>query len=57
MRNDIENRLHRVMIKSDKNPIFCPYSIECLRAENCNRCNNFYQKCSIFTRFFKGSEL
>jgi hypothetical protein len=55
VRNEIENRLHRVMIKADKNKIFCPYSIECLSAENCNRCNNFYQKCSLHKIFLKGN--
>ncbi|MFW9829004.1 MAG: hypothetical protein ACFFEY_15610 [Candidatus Thorarchaeota archaeon] len=56
MRNEIENRLHRVMIKADKKMILCPYSIDCLSAENCNRCNNFYQKCSLYTIFVKGNE-
>ncbi len=51
MRNEIENRLHRVMIKLDKNGIICPYSVKCLNAENCSRCNEFFQKCNRFADF------
>ncbi|MFX0020688.1 MAG: hypothetical protein ACFE9S_00060 [Candidatus Hermodarchaeota archaeon] len=56
MRNDIENRLHRVMIKLDKKEITCPNAIDCLSAENCSRCNNFYRKCAIFTDFISSSK-
>ncbi|MFX1570610.1 MAG: hypothetical protein ACFFCV_19905 [Promethearchaeota archaeon] len=51
MRNDVEQRLHRVMIKVDKNNIVCPKASNCLNAENCNRCNMFFHKCTIFTNF------
>ena len=52
MRNEIESRLHRVMIKLDKNGIICPYAVECLSAENCSRCNDFFRKCVKFANFF-----
>lgn len=48
MRNNIEKRLHRVMIKLDKSIINCPNAKDCLDAESCNRCNQFYRKCSLF---------
>jgi len=48
MRNNIEKRLHRVMIKPDKHKIICPNAKNCLNAENCNRCNHFYRKCSLY---------
>jgi hypothetical protein len=51
MKNEIEKRLHRVMIKLDKHNIKCPYSRKCVQSENCNRCNLFFQKCSIYTEF------
>ncbi|MHA2038145.1 MAG: hypothetical protein ACW98X_17040 [Promethearchaeota archaeon] len=51
MKNEIERRLHRVMIKLDKHDIKCPYSTDCVRSENCNRCNNFFQKCSVYANF------
>ncbi|MFX1308191.1 MAG: hypothetical protein ACFE9M_00670 [Promethearchaeota archaeon] len=51
MKIEIEKRLHRVMIKIDKKGIICPYAIECLSAENCNRCNVFYKKCANFSDF------
>ncbi|MFW9820950.1 MAG: hypothetical protein ACFFE5_15185 [Candidatus Thorarchaeota archaeon] len=51
MRNELENRLHRVMIKLDKKEVLCPNAVECLNAENCIRCNIFYQKCAKFTKF------
>jgi len=51
MRDGIEKRLHRVMIKLVKKDITCPYAKECLSAESGNRCNNFYNKCSLFTDF------
>jgi hypothetical protein len=51
MRNEIENRLHRVMIKLDKDGVACPYSVKCLTAENCSRCNEYYHKCAIFVDF------
>ncbi|MFX1419383.1 MAG: hypothetical protein ACFE9N_10725 [Promethearchaeota archaeon] len=56
MRNEIENRLHRVMIKLVKKGIVCPYAKECLAAENSIRCNEFYEKCIKFTDFILGSK-
>ncbi len=56
MRNEIENRLHRVMIKLDKTAIICPYAAVCLSAENCIRCNEFFQKCAKFTNFISNSK-
>ena len=49
--HEIERRLHRVMIKLDKNNIRCPYSKNCYSSENCSRCNLFYSKCSKFKAF------
>jgi len=51
MRNEVEQRLHRVMIKIDKKSILCLNANNCVNAENCNRCNKFYHKCVIFTNF------
>ncbi len=51
MRDEIENRLHRVMIKLARDGVICPYSGKCLNAENCSRCNEFFQKCAIFADF------
>jgi len=56
MRDGIEKRLHRVMIKTDKKEIVCPYAIECLSAENCSRCNEFYRKCIKFIDFISNSK-
>ena len=47
MKPEIEKRLHRVRISLDKSNIECPYSIDCDKASNCGRCNEFYKKCSI----------
>jgi hypothetical protein len=55
MRNEIEKRLHRVMIKLEEKGIVCPYAIECLRADNSDRCNRFYEKCVKFTDFISDS--
>ncbi|MFX0008492.1 MAG: hypothetical protein ACFFA7_14705 [Promethearchaeota archaeon] len=49
MRNEIEYRLHRVMIKLEKKSVACPIAEECVSAENCSRCNYFYRKCTKFT--------
>ncbi|MDX1797660.1 MAG: hypothetical protein R3255_03335 [Candidatus Lokiarchaeia archaeon] len=49
MRNEIEHRLHRVMIKLEKKNVACPNAVECGNAENSSRCNFFYRKCTIFT--------
>ena len=54
MNNEIERRLHRVMIKLDKLDkldIKCPFSTECIRSERCNRCNLYFHKCSIYSDF------
>lgn len=56
MGNKIEKRLHRVMIKLDKKGIACPYTKECVSAENCIRCNLFYRKCAKFTDFISDSK-
>ncbi len=48
MNNEIEQRLHRVKIKLDKNKVICPHANDCTHAENCIRCNEFYDKCTIF---------
>lgn len=45
---EIEKRLHRVIIKLDKNNIKCPKSKICNEAEYCGRCNEFYNKCSKY---------
>lgn len=51
MKNEIEKRLHRVMIKLDKKSITCPYAKDCISSENSYRCNLLYQKCTIFKNF------
>jgi hypothetical protein len=56
MDNEIEKRLHRVMITLEKGNVMCPYSKECLRAETCGRCNDFYQKCALFHDFISDSK-
>ena len=56
MKNDIEKRLHRVMIKLDNTDIKCPYAKECISVENCKRCNVFYSKCTIFSDFISASK-
>ena len=55
MENNIEKRLHRVMIKLDRRDVKCPYSKCCDITENCNRCKQFYKKCSKYTDFISGS--
>ncbi|MFX0041261.1 MAG: hypothetical protein ACFFB9_15535 [Promethearchaeota archaeon] len=56
MRNRIENRLHRVMIKLDKKKVVCPHAVDCFYAENCSRCNQFFQKCANFADFISDSK-
>jgi len=51
MRDEIEKRLHRVMIKIPKKGYKCPYSKDCDNAENSVRCNVFYDKCSRYIGF------
>jgi len=51
MENNIEKRLHRVMIKLEKSNVRCPYSKSCYSSETCSRCNVFYTKCSKFKEF------
>lgn len=53
MRYNVEKRLHRVMIKLDKNNISCPLAKDCIDAENCIRCNQFFRKCSLFNNISK----
>lgn len=55
MKNDIEKRLHRVMIKLNKRDVKYLYSNFCNDAENCIRCNQFYEKCSIYKDFNQNS--
>ena len=51
MRNEIEKRLHRVMIKIPQQDNKCPYSKYCDDSENSFRCNLFYHKCSKYIDF------
>ena len=46
--SEIERRLHRVKIILNKDDIKCPYSKSCISAENCYRCNIYYNKCVIY---------
>ena len=48
MRPEIEKRLHRVKIAFDHKNAKCPQSNNCQDAENCDRCNIFFGKCSIY---------
>jgi len=48
MRYNIEKRLHRVKIALDRKNVTCPQSKNCQDAENCGRCNIFFEKCSIY---------
>ena len=54
MKREIENRLHRVRISLDKSNVICPKSKECDKASNCGRCNEFYEKCSIYIQKKEG---
>ena len=56
MRYEIEKRLHRVKINLDKKDINCPYVRNCDKAANCERCNTYFKKCTLF-RDRKLSEL
>ena len=52
MRPEIEKRLHRVMISgSSTHNIRCNYASYCEEAQNCERCNNFFLKCSFYKTF------
>ena len=51
IRVEIEKRLHRVIIEPIKNDITCKFSKNCDKAENCDRCNIFFQKCFKFAYF------
>ena len=48
MRPEIEKRLHRVKIALNCKNVKCPQSKHCQNAENCDRCNFFFEKCSIY---------
>jgi len=51
MRPEIEKRLHRVMISaSSTHDIRCNYASKCEKAQNCDRCNVFFEKCSIYVK-------
>jgi hypothetical protein len=47
---ELERRLHRVKITLTKTEIKCPNAKFCNEAENCYRCNRFYNKCAIYIR-------
>ncbi len=55
MRINIERRLHRVKIELDKSHIKCIHSKDCDEAANCDRCNEYYEKCSIYIKRNKHS--
>ena len=42
-----ENFTHLVLYYDVK----CPHSQACNSAENCNRCNHYYEKCTKFKAF------
>ncbi|MHA1150747.1 MAG: hypothetical protein ACTSR8_21205 [Promethearchaeota archaeon] len=50
MRREVENRLHRVMIKEKNVNIKCPKAPNCKYAASSERCNNFYIKCSLYKK-------
>jgi hypothetical protein len=47
---EFEKRLHRVKIILNKDNIKCTYSKSCTSAENCYRCNIYYNKCVIYIK-------
>ena len=52
MRPEIEKRLHRVMIGvSSTHDIRCNYATKCEKAQNCERCNVYFLKCSFYRIF------
>jgi hypothetical protein len=53
MKHEMEKRLHRVRISLDKSRVKCPLANECDKAVNCDLCNEFYKKCSIFIQYSK----
>ena len=56
MRPEIEKRLHRVMISdSSTHTIRCNYASKCEKAQNCERCNFFFLKCSEYSSFVSQS--
>ena len=56
MRPEIEKRLHRVMISAPlTQKIRCSYASKCETAQNCERCNFFFLKCSIYANFVSQS--
>ena len=51
MRPEIEKRLHRVMISNSPSyEIRCNHASKCEKAQNCDRCNFFFEKCSIYVK-------
>jgi ribosomal protein L34E len=51
MRTEIEKRLHRVIIRTPStHDIRCNYSSKCDKAQNCERCNNFFLKCNNYMK-------
>jgi hypothetical protein len=44
------------MIKLDKKKVVCPNAVDCFYAENCSRCNQFFQKCANFADFISDSK-
>jgi hypothetical protein len=52
IRPEIEKRLHRVMTSdSPTREIRCNYASKCEKAQNCERCNVFFLKCSEYSSF------
>ena len=52
MRPEFEKRLHRVMIRIfSTHDIRCNYASKCEKAQNCERCNNFFLKCNKYQNF------
>jgi len=51
MRLEIEKRLHRVMISASSTyDVRCSYASKCEKAQNCERCNVYFEKCSIYVK-------
>ena len=51
MRNDIEKRLHRVKIHFKGTNVKCDFSKQCDVAQEGDRCNLYYTKCSNYLHF------
>jgi hypothetical protein len=53
MGDDIEKRLHRVRIKLNNVKLKCPFSKRCNMRETSYRCNQFYEKCTLYKTLSK----